>query len=96
MQQLDTGIVTGKHSDVGQLSELSFVEVGEGPETIEKIGDVQGVPILACAGVAIARLASEGGADAAGAGHPVRFFDLDDVIETVDSPELELSESIEA
>jgi hypothetical protein len=50
----------------------------------------------AMAGVAIARLASERGADAAGAGHPVRFFDLNDVIETVDSPELDLSESIES
>jgi hypothetical protein len=50
----------------------------------------------AMAGVAIARLAIERASERAGAGHPVHFFGLHDVVETVDSPELELSESIEA
>jgi hypothetical protein len=49
--------------------------------------------VTAMSAVAMARLLTDR-SDAAGAGHPLRLFDLHEVIETIDHPELKLSESI--
>jgi len=49
--------------------------------------------VTAMSAVAMARLLA-GRAEAAGAGHPLRLFDLREVIEAIDHPELKLSESI--
>ncbi len=47
----------------------------------------------AMSAVAFARLAVSKGSTTAGAGHPQRFFQLDEVLRVVDSPELNLSET---
>ncbi len=49
--------------------------------------------VTAMCAVAMARLLTDR-AEAAGAGHPLRLFDLREVIEAIDHPEMKLSESI--
>lgn len=49
--------------------------------------------VTAMAAVAFARLLATRGSEAAGAGHPMRIFDLREVVEAIDHPELELLES---
>ena len=49
--------------------------------------------VTAMSAVAMARL-SMGRADAAGAGHPLRLFELRQVIAAIDHPELEISEEV--
>jgi hypothetical protein len=50
--------------------------------------------VTAMSAVAMARLLM-GRANAAGAGHPLRLFELHELIAAIDHPELELSESIQ-
>ena len=49
--------------------------------------------VTAMSAVALARLVALRGAEAAGAGHPLQRFQLREVIETIDHPELEIFES---
>jgi saccharopine dehydrogenase-like NADP-dependent oxidoreductase len=49
--------------------------------------------LTAMSAVAFARLVAMRGAEAAGAGHPLRLFQLREVIEAIDHPELEVFES---